>query len=166
MTKILSCSVVAAGLLVSSAAFAGGSKGSLGVGVNLPLAGGSLPSIGVQFDGGQFHVGGAFGAQNPDGGDNGSVDIMGDFYFHVASTAMSDFGLGGNVVINMDRLGDPTDNNTTNIFLEPGFQIRAFLASNVAIHLTAGLSIGVGDSKDFFLGGDPVGAAGFYYYFE
>ena len=165
MTKILSCSLVAAGLLVSSSAFAGGSKGSIGVGVNLPLAGGSLPSIGVQFDGGQFHVGGAFGAQNPDGGDNGSVDIMGDFYFHVASTAMSDFGIGGNVVINMDNLGDPSSDNTTNIFLEPGFQIRAFLASNVALSLTIGLSVGVGDNTDLFFGARPTADAGFHYYF-
>lgn len=163
MTKILSCSVIAAALLVSSSAFAGGSKGSIGVGAEVQLSG--LSGIGVDFDGGQFHVGGLFSAANPDGPDNGVVDIGGHFYFHVASTSMADFGLGGAIGIQMNRLGDPSDDNETNIFIDPGFQVRAFLNSNVSINLTGGFSIGVGDNKGFGLGAFPTGAAGFTYYF-
>jgi len=48
---------------------------------------------------------------------------------------------------------------------ETGFQIRAFIASNVAVVFTAGLSIGVGDDKAVFFGGNPVADAGFRYYF-
>ena len=169
MRKILSSSFVIAALLAAAPAFAGGSKGAIGVGADLPLANNTLPEIAVDYDAGAFHVGGGIGAANPDGPDNGQFDISGHFYYHVASTAMADFGVGGGLTIDMQNLGTPpsgANDDVTNIYLEPGFQIRAFLASNVALSFTAGLSIGVGDNKDFFFGGNPLAAAGFRYYFD
>jgi len=163
MTKILSSSMLLAVLLVASPAFAGGSKGAIGVGAEFQLSG--VNGIGVDFDAGAFHVGGLVGAANPDGPDNGEVDVAAHFYFHVASTSMSDFGVGGGFGLQFARLGDPSDDNVTNVFLDPGFQIRAFIASNVALTFTGGLTIGVGDNKDFGLGASPNAAAGVYYYF-
>jgi hypothetical protein len=163
MMKILSSSMLLATLLIATPAFAGGSKGAIGVGAELQLSG--VSGIGVDYDAGMFHVGGLVGAANPDGADNGDIQIGAHFYYHVASTSMSDFGVGGGIGIDFNRLGDPGDDNQTNIFLDPGFQIRAFIASNVALSFTGGFTIGVGDSKGFALGAAPNAAAGVSYYF-
>lgn len=164
MTKILTCSVLAAALLASSTAMAGGSKGSIGVGADIPLAGGVLPEASVDFDGGAFHVGGGLGIQNPEGPNNTEVDFSGHFWFHVASTAMSDFSVGGDILFQSIGNG-PANGTSTDVFLDPGAQIRAFLASNVALSLTIGLSVGVGDNTDLFFGARPTADAGFHYYF-
>jgi hypothetical protein len=164
MTKLISSSVLLATLLVTTPALAGGSQGSIGVGADLPLAGGVLPEAAIDYDAGAFHVGGGLGIQNPPGGNNTEVDFSGHFYFHVASTSMSDFGVGGDVLFQSTGNG-PNNGSTTDVFLDPGAQIRAFVASNVALSLTIGMSIGVGDSSDFFFGARPVGEAGFRYYF-
>jgi hypothetical protein len=165
MRKILTSSFVLAILLAAAPAFAGGSKGSIGVGADLPLAGGVLPEVAVDFDAGAFHVGGGLGIQNPAGPNNTDVDVSGHFYFHVASTAMADFGVGGDILFQSLGNGPGNNGTTTNFYLEPGAQIRAFIASNVALSLTFGMSIGVGDSSDFFFGARPEGEAGFRYYF-
>jgi hypothetical protein len=164
MTKILTCTAFTAALLASSTAFAGGSKGSIGVGADTPLAGGVLPEAALDFDAGAFHVGGGLGVQNPQGPNNTVVDVSGHFWFHVHSTAMSDFSVGGDVLF--QSIGQGAGNGTsTNVFLEPGAQIRAFIASNVALSFTLGMSIGVGDSSDFFFGARPYADAGFRYFF-
>lgn len=164
MMKILPSSVVLASLvLATTPALAGGSKNSIGVGAEFELSG--VRGATVSYDAGQFHVTGLVGINDPDGPDNGEVDVAGGFYWHVGTTAMSDFGLGARLGMQFSRLGNPTDNNQTNIFLEPGFQIRAFIASNVALSFTGGFMLGVGDDKTFAFGGDITGDAGVTYYF-
>ena len=58
------------------------------------------------------------------------------------------------------------DNRDTSLFLEPGFQIRLFVASNVALSFNAGLVIGALDAPGgFALTGNVTGGAGVHYYF-
>ena len=149
MTKILTCTAFTAALLASSTAFAGGSKGSIGVGADTPLAGGVLPEAAIDFDAGMFHVGGGLGVQNPQGPNNTEVD----------------FSVGGDLLFQSIGNGPGNNGTTTDVFLDPGAQIRAFIASNVALSFTIGMSIGVGDSNDFFFGARPYADAGIRYFF-
>jgi hypothetical protein len=71
------------------------------------------------------------------------------------------------------------DERDTHMYLEPSFQIRLFVASNVALSFTAGLVIGLVDAQDNYgislgapsIGGSNSGAgivtgsAGVHYYF-
>jgi hypothetical protein len=171
MRKILS-SLIPAALLVGAAspALAGGSEGSIGVGVEYNFAVvNDLPFGGVSanYDMGQFHVGGALGFADGGGDaeDNTYYSIGGRFYYHLHSTAMSDFGVGGEVHIASAGDGDPDTDNDTYMIFEPGVQIRAFVASNVALSLSAGIAIGLMDAEGFALSGQATGGAGVHYYF-
>jgi hypothetical protein len=167
MKNIIATSIATAVLFFASSAFAGGSKGSIGVGVDVPLAsgdGGGLSEASVDYDAGQFNAGAGLGIADPDGPSNTQVDVSGRFYFHVASSAMADFGVGGDLLFQNIQHG-PNMGSSANFFLDPGIQVRAFIASNVAIIFTAGLSIGIGDDKAVFFGGNPVADCGFRYYF-
>ena len=145
-------------------ASAGGQPGSFGVGAEFQLSG--IGGLSANFDAGKFHVGGFLGFFDPDGPNNTTVDVGARFFFHVASTAMSDFGVGGGLGIQstyedrgMGRV------RVTNLFLEPSFQIRAFLASNVALSFTAGIEIGTVDAQEVNITGNISGEAGIHYYF-
>ncbi len=157
-------------------ASAGGSEGSIGVGAEFMLSsfsvgGGGTPGNAVSFglggpslnyDAGKFHVGGFLSILDPGGANNTAVEIGGRFYYHVHSTAMTDFGVGGTIgILNYDAGND----RNTAMFLEPGFQIRVFLQSNVALSFTAGLAIGAADADGVYLVGNAVGGAGLHYYF-
>ena len=147
-------SLLAAVLLAASAgvASAGGQPGSLGVGAEFQLSGLGGPSI--NYDAGQFHLGGFFSFFDPEGPDNTVFEIGARFFYHVHSTAMSDFSLGGNFGLASEpRMG--TNDRFTDVFLEPAFQIRLFLASNVALSFTGGITIGLIDA-----GGAAVSAQG------
>jgi hypothetical protein len=149
----------------ATSAFAGGQAGTVGVGAEYDLSG--LGGVSVNFDGGKFHVGGFFGYSDPA---NGYVwDLGGRFYYHLHSTAMADFGIGGGLGIESVPPPGANGRRTTDLYLEPSFQIRLFVASNVALSFTAGISIGLADAPDdFVIGGQaigPVGAAGIHYYF-
>jgi hypothetical protein len=142
-----------------STAHAGGQPGSVGVGAEFQLSG--LGGLSVNYDAGKFHAGGFLGFADPAGGGNTTFDIGGRFFFHIASTAMSDFSIGGSLGIeHLDAGG-----GTTNVFLEPSFQIRAFLASNVALSFSGGISIGTGDESRVDVTAQFTGAAGVHYYF-
>lgn len=164
MMKILPCSVVLAALAAAaSPAVAGGSKNSIGVGAQIQLSG--TAGATVTYDAGQFHVTGLVGLADPPGPNNGEVDVGGSFYWHIGSTAMSDFGLGAALGIQSVNLGNPTNDNQTNIFIDPGFQIRAFIASNVSLSFTGGFSLELGDNSGLLFGGHVTGAAGVTYFF-
>jgi hypothetical protein len=162
-------------MAIAGVANAGGSEGSIGVGaeamvgtvgigggvgggsISFPLGG---PSI--NYDAGKFHVGGFLGILDPSGPDNTTIEIGGRFFYHVHSTAMTDFGIGGSLgMFNYDK---GTDRGTA-ILIEPGFQIRVFLQANVALSLGAGLAIGAADAEGIELIGNFAGNAGFHYYF-
>jgi hypothetical protein len=174
---------LAAVLFVASAgsASAGGIEGSVGVGAEFALNGlTGGPSI--NYDAGAFHVGGFLSFSDGDGANNTNYSIGGRFFYHVGSTAMSDFGIGGTLgFFSLDGQGPDNDDRLTLMFLEPSFQIRLFLASNVALSFNAGIVIGVVDADGIALGGGSLidtgtgglfggggvtGSAGVHYYFD
>jgi hypothetical protein len=159
-------------------ASAGGDSGSIGIGAEFQLSG--LGGLSANFDAGAFHVGGFLGFDDPAGVNNTAVAFGGRFFFHVASTATSDFSVGGALGIQSvyDDPGDPDANRLTALFLEPSFQIRAFIASNVALSFSGGIVIGTVDAEGVTItGGSPIesingtafgnitGEAGVHYYF-
>lgn len=160
MTKILLASMIV--LASAGTASAGGQPGSIGVGAEFQISG--IGGLSVNYDTGKFHVGGFLGFFDPAGADNTTVDIGGRFFWHIASTAMSDFSLGGGIgVQSLSR--QPPLSRLTSLFLEPGFQIRAFLASNVALSFTGGIEIGAVDASEVNITGAISGEAGIHYYF-
>jgi hypothetical protein len=163
-------SLIPAALIVGAAspALAGGSEGSIGVGAEFNLAAvGGVPFGGVSanYDMGMFHFGGALGFADGGGDDDTYYSIGGRFYYHVHSTAMSDFGIGGEVHIASVGDGDPDTDNASFMIFEPGLQVRAFVASNVALSLSAGIAVGLMDADGFAMTGQATGGAGLHYYF-
>lgn len=156
-------SLIVAMLILSSAgvASAGGIPGSVGVGAEFQLSG--IGGLSANYDTGKFHVGGFVGLSDADGPNNTIFDIGGRFFFHVASTAMTDFSVGGSLGIRNQGNADTT--TSTLVFLEPSFQIRVFLASNVALSFTGGIEVGSGDVSEVNITGNTAGEAGVHYYF-
>ena len=145
-----------------SVAHAGGQPGSIGVGAEFQLSG--VGGISANYDTGKFHVGGFLGLADPAGPENARIEVGGRFFYHVAATAMSDFSIGGSIGISSDDAG-PNVDRTTALYIEPAFQIRAFITSNVALSFTGGFSIGAADASDLVITGDTNGLAGVHYYF-
>src|SRR5689334_14556422 len=81
-------------LAASSRAHAGGQPGTIGVGAEFQLNG-FAGGVSMNYDTGDFHVGGLLGFSDPEGEDN-TFAVGARFFYHVHSTAMADFGLGGN----------------------------------------------------------------------
>lgn len=176
-THILVAALV---LGTAGAARAGGQSGSIGVGAEAELNG--IGGVSVNYDAGKFHAGAMLGYRRIDQGGNtdSETDFGARFYFHVHSTAMSDFGVGAALGIASVPVmgGMGTTNRQTDVFLEPGFQIRLFVSSNVALSFTAGLSLGLSDATTTAIAGQGVGiststrdriglegGAGVHYYF-
>ena len=148
---------------LSSPAWAGGSAGSFGVGAEYTSLG--VGGVSVNYDGGAFHAGGFLGYY--DGGtfgNNNDVEFGGRFYYHIHSTSMSDFGLGGQLGLRTYDNPAPAD-NFLGVYIDLGAQVRVFLSSNVALSAGLGLTIASGDADGVALTGDPVGTLGFHYYF-
>ncbi len=164
MTKysLLATSIV---LATAGTATAGGSKGSIGVGFESQING-VLDGISANYDLGEFHLGGFLSFADGGGEDDTDIAFGGRFYYHVHATAMADFGIGGSFGVGLfgDRMPG-MDNNATAVFIEPGFQIRAFVASNVALSFTGGLTLGVADADGVAVTGQLNAVAGVHYYF-
>ncbi len=176
-TSLLAVIAIAA---LGAQAEAGGSANSFGVGAEYQLSG--LGGASMNYDAGAFHVGPVLSYYDPPGPSNYVLELGGRFFYHIHSTAMSDFGLGGGLGIASVPAGAMAmnTNRQTYVFLEPAFQIRLFIASNVALSFTAGITIGVVDASGvgftgqgvssgvFVVGGNAVGfsgGAGVHYYF-
>lgn len=143
----------------AGAADAGGQVGSLGVGAEYLLSGAGGASL--NYDGGDWHAGGFLGFFDP-GVDNADslFQLGGRFYYHVHSTAMSDFGVGGALgVISVPNQGPMDDERETDIYVEPGIQIRIFLASNVALSASTGIILGVSDADGVAITGGTIGGS-------
>jgi hypothetical protein len=150
-------------LAASTAAHAGGQAGALGLGAEYQLNG--IGGASLNYDAGQFHVGGFLGFSDPPGGGNTLFNVGARFFYHVHKTAMSDFGVGGGFGLSSVPGMGMGGNRATNVYLEPSFQIRLFVASNVALSFTAGIVIGVVDASTFAVTGQPTALAGVHYYF-
>ena len=159
-TLLIATLVVASSAASSGTAHAGGIPGSIGVGAEFEIS--NLGGISVNYDAGKFHLGGFLGFDDPPGGNNDTFDIGGRFFYHIASTASADFSLGGGLGI---RSAATAGDRATELFLEPGFQIRAFIVPNVALSFTGGISIGAVDAEGTRITGDFNGNAGVHYYF-
>ncbi|HEX5061571.1 MAG TPA: hypothetical protein VFV99_19520 [Kofleriaceae bacterium] len=165
---MLKTTLVAAALLTASGvAHAGGQEGSIGVGAEFmitPITPFALGGASLTYDAGAFHVGGFLGFEDGDGPDNTDFTIGGRFYYHVHSTAMSDFGIGGSLgIVSLDApMGA---DRQTGLFIDPGAQIRLFLAANVAISAQVGVSIGTMDASGVAITGQTIGGGIHYYFF-
>lgn len=165
-TTLLAAMIVFASV---GTARAGGQPNSIGVGAELQVSG--VGGLSINYDAGRFHAGGFFGYFDPAGGNNSTVDVGGRFFFHVASTATSDFSLGGSLGLENANDANNPNNRHTDVFIEPSFQIRAFIVSNVALSFTGGIVIGIlnNDSRELDLtsntSGRLTGMAGIHYYF-
>jgi hypothetical protein len=177
-TKLI---LLAGCMLSSTTAFAGGHEDSLGVGAEYMMNGLS-GGASVNYDMGKMHFGGFLGFfDNGDemGNDTSDYTLGGRFYYHLHSTAMSDFGIGASIGFFSDevRNGMDTDRNTY-LYIEPGIQIRAFITSNVALSFGVGILIATQDDDGVAIGGGTLGrgrdqgigdavsgSAGVHYYF-
>lgn len=159
--------MLASGLAVlalgAQTAFAGGSEGSVGVGAEYQLSG--LGGLSANYDMGQFHVGGFLSFDDDGGNDDTDVAFGARFYYHIHSTAMSDFGVGGSFGVGFQGDNNDMTDNPTVVFIEPGIQLRAFVASNVALSFTAGLTLATADADGLAITGQATGGAGVHYYF-
>ena len=166
MTKT---SLFAALMLVGVAgiAEAGGSPGTLGVGAEYQLAG--IGGASLNYDAGDFHVGGFLGFADGGGDDDTSWALGGRFYYHIHSTTDADFSLGG--ALGIASVPDPMGggDEASLIYLEGGAQIRLFLAANVAVSASTGIVFGLSDADGVAVtgaGGVGLGAGvGLHYYF-
>lgn len=168
--------------LSSTPALAGGQEDSLGVGAEYMMNGLS-GGVSVNYDLGKMHFGGFLGIfDNGDemGDDTLDYTLGGRFFYHLHATAMSDFSLGAGLGFYSDqsRDGGGDTNRDTYLYIEPGIQIRAFVAANVALSFNAGIVFATQDDEGFALGGGIVGrgndegiggaitgSAGIHYYF-
>ncbi|HTL33369.1 MAG TPA: hypothetical protein VL326_09600 [Kofleriaceae bacterium] len=178
MTKIRLFVATVMVLASAGVANAGGQEGSIGVGAEYQISG--LGGASMNYDAGMFHAGGFLAFYDAKGANNTVFEVGGRFYYHLHSTAMSDFGLGGSIgIANVDRnaFGGMAAESATLIFVEPGMQIRLFLASNVALSVAAGIVIGTSDADGVGVTGQSfsgnsslsglgfTGGAGVHYYF-
>jgi hypothetical protein len=163
--KLMCSSIAVLSLLGAGSAFAGGSKGTIGVGAETNLSGDG--GLSLNYDAGEFHAGGFLSFVDEAGDNNTDIGLGGRFYWHLHSTPMSDFGLGANlgIIFDNDPTPPPDGSSNTYLYLEPAFQMRAFIAGNVAVSATAGIVIGLADADGVALGGQITGAAGIHYYF-
>ena len=153
-------------MVVSGAAHAGGQEGSVGVGAEVQLSG--ISGVSVNYDAGAFHVGGLLGYGDDLFMQADYFQVGARFYYHVHSTAMSDFGIGGNLGIASVRDQPDPDDRSSYVYLEPGIQIRLFLAANVALAFTGGVALGLNDADGVSISGQGTGfnfGGGVHYYF-
>ena len=167
MKKTLLACLLAAG----SPAFAGGQEDSLGVGAEF-LMNGITGGASINYDLGKMHFGGFLGYYD-DGDESSDYTFGGRFYYHLHSTAMSDFGIGGSLGFYSD---EDMDDRASFLFLEPSVQIRAFVAANVALSVQLGVVLALQDADGFAITGGVLdttddtrgtvtGGAGIHYYF-
>lgn len=139
---------------------AGAGVGPLGVGVAAMLTGPLGPQ--VVYDTGVFHIEGIVGFQSNDA--TTDFDIGGRFFYHVHASQAADFSLGAGLGVTSQDPDGPAE-GTTNVHIDIGPQVRAFVVPNVAVSATAGLAIITGDADNILITGDLVGTAGITYYF-
>jgi hypothetical protein len=151
-------------LATTSPALAGGKEGTIGVGAEYGIngfAGGGS----VNYDAGLFHVGGFLGLHQDEDDDEADYTFGARFYYHLHDTPLSDFGIGGMLGFYSDDNANIGGDRLSRLFIEPGVQFRAFIATNVALSFTVGLSLSLADGRGIDLDGQLQGLAGVHYYF-
>lgn len=166
MRKLMISFVFLATVAATGTAWAGGSPNSLGVGTEAVFTGlgdDVLGGISANYDMGQLHFGGYLGVADPAGADNTSLQLGGRFFYHLHSSAMADFSVGGTLAYANVPAG--AGEKADLVYLVPGLQIRAFIASNVALSFSSGIALGLGDADGVAVNGQLTSSAGIHYYF-
>jgi hypothetical protein len=158
--------VICAGIGVASSARAETPvHGQFGLGIADTLGG--PPGINGVFDAGIWHAEATLRLSNLD--NTSRIDLGGHGWYHLHTGASSDFSVGGGLSLaRVDPEGnrpDGSSNASSIIGIDLGFQIRAFVTSNVAVAATGGLQVLTGDGDGFVLGGQPIAAFSFTYFF-
>jgi hypothetical protein len=156
--------LVLVGQVDSAEAQEGRKSGNLGVGVVAMLGGADVGTVGpaVVYDTGIFHIEGLFGFNDND--TQTRFTVGGRFWYHIHSGQSSDFSLGGGLgVVSVDPEGG--GDSTTNVEIDAGAQLRAFIVPNVAVSASLGLGLLTGDTDVIAITGDLVGGLGIVYYF-
>lgn len=136
---------------------------ALGVGVNGFLIDGLGTGPQVVFQTPMFHIEGIL--TFIDDGDT-DVGLGGRFWYALSQTGRSDFSVGGGLALLIDGNADGMGNDDTDVELDFGAQLRAFIVPNVALSATLGFGIVIQDGDDFIgLVGDLVGDVGITYFF-
>jgi hypothetical protein len=143
---------------------AGGERpAALGVGVQGFLIGALGTGPSVTFQTPMFHIEGIL--TFIDDGD-ADVGLGGRFWYALSQTARSDFSIGGGLALLIDGNADGMGDDDTDVELDLGAQLRAFIVPNVALSATLGFGILIQDGDDFIgLVGDLVGDLGISYFF-
>ena len=141
-----------------SLAVPAGAETGVGVGAEALLTGPVGPTVVYQAE--RFHLAGLLAI---DSESSTQFVAAGRFWFEAHSGDNSDFSVGGGLGF-LNISGD--DNDDTDVFLEAGAQLRAFLTSNVALSATVGFSIFFDEGDDRFrLSGQLTGGMGMTYFF-
>ena len=164
ISLLLSIAALFALTSTASAQEGGERPTALGVGINGFLIDGLATGPSVVFQTPAFHIEGILAALD-DGGDDLDVGIGGRFWFAVSQTSRSDFSIGGGLALLIDE-DEATGDDETDVEIDLGAQLRAFIVPNVAISATAGFAVVVTDGDDFVgLVGDLLGQLGVVYFF-
>ena len=152
-------------LATTGPALAGGSEGTIGVGAEYGLNG-QTGGASMNYDAGLFHAGGFLGFHD-DGGNNDTDYTFGArFYYHLHTTSLSDFGVGGMIgFYSADHRNMAPQERQSLLYFEPGVQIRAFISNNVALSFTVGLSFALADADGADIDGQLQALGGVHYYF-
>lgn len=134
--------------------------GNVGVGYAAMLDGPN--GLNFVYDGGRWHADAILGFSNSDGGGS-ELGIAARGWFHLHHTTSADFSIGGGLGFIHQNPPGPGSRDTTDI--ELGFQIRAFITSNVALGAFGGLAVLAGDGDGVHLGAQPLGDLSLTYYF-
>jgi hypothetical protein len=134
----------------------------LGLGGTAYLSG--LAGANVVYDLGAFHVEGLLGFLRRDvGGANATLWNFGvGGWYHLNVGDSSDFSLGGTVGFAHDTVGD----GNTDLRIEPGAMIRAFVTSNVALHGRLGFVMILDEEDTFALASNVMGGFGVTYFLK
>jgi hypothetical protein len=131
-----------------------------------PRSTATLGGLSMNYDMGEFHVGGFFGfADDGERRRHRHRDRRALLLSHplVGDGRLRRRRLGRH---RLHRRSQPAiDENQTWVFIEPGLQMRAFIASNVALSFTGGITLGVADAEGVAVTAQPVALAGAHYYF-
>jgi hypothetical protein len=137
----------------------------IGVGAVTMLNGTSGALFTWGSSGGGFHVDGFTGLHHyrpaaPATNNVTDFTIGGRFWYHVHAASFADFSLGGGVGIINWSSGVPGSSSNTDLSLEVGGQIRAFIVPNVALLADLGLGATFGNNDNILIGGQSVRGSG------
>lgn len=133
----------------------------IGVGIESMLSGPTGPAVVYQTP--SFHVEGIVGFFDSSDAEGRRVLVAGRYFHQIHAGDLADLSLGAGLgLLNVEVL----DESDTDVHVEVGAKIRAFLVPNVALGAQLGMAFVVRDGDDLFaLTGDVIGSMGITYFF-